>query len=166
MNNTKVISFRAHKNLQSWLVSAGPGFPGHVPELLRLILTHAAYEQANVSGIGALFGQAGPHNRQLSIGETMVFAVRLPVDAVNLIKECAASKHMGLSQWCALTLFDWYVLFEKYQAAYRGGSNHNWLRQYADEYRIKANEAAAVYAGKQPKQAETGNQAHQVTVIT
>lgn len=165
MNNTKVVSFRAHKNLQSWLVSAGPGFPGHIPELLRLILTRAAYEQANASGLGALFGQAGPHNRQLAIGETVVIAVRLPLDVTNLIGACAAGKHMGLSQWCALTLFDWYVRFEQYQGAYRGGSHPNWLREYADEYRAKTNEAAAVYAGKQPKEPGKGGPAHQLTAI-
>ena len=50
---TVVISFRAHKNLKSWLEYAGKAFKSE-GEVLRLIVAKAAYEQAAESKAGRL----------------------------------------------------------------------------------------------------------------
>jgi len=159
MNNTAIISFRAHVNLKSWLATAAKFFPGHTPELLRLILVKAAYEEAVSSGLGAFLGRL-VQGRQRSIGNSCVFSVRLPMDIINLIKGCAASKRVSLSEWASGVLFQWY----EEQAAHN--SEPGWLGQYAKLFPAKVNEAAAVYAGKQAKQAGRDSQSHQVGGIS
>ena len=133
MNNTSILSFRAHKNLKSWLSSAGRGFPGGAPELLRLILTRAALEQGH-TGFTGFLGCIVPSARREHVGNTAVFAARLPVDIIAMVKNAAAGKHQGVSVWAAGALFQWYISFKEYQGAHENDDG-DWLEVYGMQYR-------------------------------
>lgn len=79
-NKTAIICFRAHKNLKSWLVYSGRGFTGGKSELLRLVIIRATMEQPHNNGLGSFLARIVGNSRQPSIGNTSVFAVRLPMD--------------------------------------------------------------------------------------
>jgi len=146
MNDTKVISFRAHKNLESWLVTAGSGFKGGKAEVLKLILTMAALEQPTVSGLGHLIDHIIGNSRQATIGNTRVYAVRLPLPAIRIIEDAVVSKHIGVSEWCASALFRWYEVFRQYKKTHR--EQDGWLTEYSVAYRSKIEELSSVYAQK------------------
>jgi hypothetical protein len=165
--NTKILSFRAHSNLQSWLNTAAQAFPGHCPELLRLILERSAMEQLTQTPagfLGKIFGNGEKSGRALAIGGTKVYAVRLPLPDLALIKRAAAVKGIGVSEWAAQSLFSWYETFKQYQETHQQITG--WLTEYAGLYRAKFAEVQQVYAQKQVKQAEKDSQASRVTVIT
>jgi len=147
MNESKVISFRAHKALESWLVSAGQGFQGGKAEILKLILTRAALEQPSVGGLGQVLGHIIGNNRQVTIGNTSVYAARLPLPTIHIIEDAAATKHQGMSEWCATALFQWYLSFKQYQANHRE-QDPDWLAEYGRLYLDKVSQLSSVYAQK------------------
>jgi Leu/Phe-tRNA-protein transferase len=105
-----------------------------------------AYEQTSVSGLGALF-HLGKDNHQPSIGNTAVYAVRLPQSTINLIKDCANNKHQGVSEWASAALFAWYLSFKAYQESHKD-ADADWVEEYARLYRVRVNEVGRVYALK------------------
>jgi hypothetical protein len=83
--NTAIISFRAHKNLRTWLEYAGGAFKSE-GELLRLIVTKAALEQAAESTAGRLLDRILFHKREyIGVGDTTVLAARLPLPISGLV---------------------------------------------------------------------------------
>jgi hypothetical protein len=145
--NTVVISFRAHKNLKSWLEYAGKGFSGG-GELLRLIVTNAAYAKAQESKgsrlVDSLLGFR-PKARE-SVGDTTVYAARLPEDIAHLIRDCAARDGLSTSDWCAQALMSWWQAFRELDEQSKGWDG--WPLRYAAEYRALVTEKANVYAQK------------------
>jgi len=146
MTETKVISFRAHKNLESWLISAGSGFKGGKTEILKLILIRAALEQTPVGGLGQLLEHIVGNNRQTAIGDTKVYAIRLPIPDSRIIRDAAAAKRQGVSEWCASALFRWYEAFKQYKEAHQ--EQDGWLIEYSRLYREKVAGLSDVYAQK------------------
>jgi hypothetical protein len=165
--NTAILSFRAHKNLQSWLNTAAQTFIGHCPELLRLILERSAMEQLAQTPAGfiaRIFGNGEKAGRALAIGGTKVFSIRISLSDLTLIKRAAAAKGIGVSEWAAQSVFSWYETFKQYQETHQ--QIPGWLTEYTRLYRAKFAEVQQVYAQKQAKEAEKDSQAHQVATIT
>jgi hypothetical protein len=153
--NTAVISFRTYKNLKSWLAYAGNAFKSE-GELLRLIVTKAAIKQATESKAGRLLdGLLGGKHESVGIGNTRVYAVRLPISIFELVRECAARWGKSPSEWCAVVLLDWYHGFHELYEEYRRGDN-TWLIQFAGKYRALVEDLLTVYAQKHDKQAVAG----------
>jgi hypothetical protein len=154
MENTEVISFRAHKNIKSWLDFAGRGFTGRKPELLRLIIMQAVMQQPHNSGFGSFLGRiSGDSRQQPSIGGTAVYAVRVPKDIINSAREIAAGKNMGISEWCAKCLYAW---LESFKPIYERNKENaeDWLDTWAISYRAKVEELAAVYVQNYQKEVD------------
>jgi len=149
---TVVISFRAHKNLKSWLEYAGNAFSSG-GELLRLMVSKAAYEQAAESKAsrlldGLIYGKREP----LGVGDTAVFAVRLPLPIIELVRESAASRHKSMSEWCSVVLFNWWQDFQELDEESRGKGNASWLADWAEKYRAFVDNLGLVYAETHQKQ--------------
>jgi hypothetical protein len=132
--------------MKSWLDYAGQGFTGGKPELLRLIIMRATMEQSHSSGLSSFLSRiTGDTRQQPSIGGTAVYAVRLPVDIINSARDIAASKSMGISEWCAKCLYAWLESFK--QIYERNKENtEDWVTDYATSYRAKVEKLANVYA--------------------
>ena len=150
--NTSVISFRAHKNLKSWLEYAGRGFKSE-GELLRLIFTKAAYEQPVESKASRLLaGLLSGKRERIGIGDTIVLAVRLPVPISDLVRECAAKRGKSTSEWCAVVLLDWWQAFRELHDEYHGAGDTSWLVRFAEKYRALVDNLGGAYAQKTAKQ--------------
>jgi len=150
--NTAVISFRAHKNLKSWLDYAGKGFDSE-GELLRLIITRAAVEQVNDTGIAGRVKGLLRRERAANVGDTGVFAVRLPAQVADLARECAARRGKTTSEWCAGVLMEWWQRFHEGCVELDGKVD---LAKFATEYRALVEDLFTVYAQKSNKQAIAG----------
>ena len=152
-NKTAIICFRAHKNLKSWLVYAGQGFPGGKSELLRVIVMKATMEQPHNSGLGPILGRIMGNSRQPSIGGTAVYAVRLPMDIITSAKDAAANQHQGISEFYSKALYAW---LESFKPRYESNKENteDWVTDYATSYRARAEELANVYAQKADKEVE------------
>ena len=146
---TTVISFRVHKNIKSWLEYAGKGFESE-GELLRLIVTKAAIEQASDTGISGFLKDLLAKREHSKVGNTIVLGVRLPVLMSQLVKECATKRGKTTSEWCSLVLLDWWQYFSGLYERYKGQSD-TWLSQHATEYRAYVAETSTVYAQKSGK---------------
>jgi hypothetical protein len=149
MNNTAIVSFRSNRNLESWIKYASYGFNSKA-ELLSLILTRIAYEQSLSGGLSQLLDRMIPDNRQATIGNTKVYAVRLPVSIVNIIKASAVAKHQNVSEWASCTVETWSQTFQQYkkEQGQKGRDDDDWLEQYGQLYRDKVFQLTAVYAQK------------------
>jgi hypothetical protein len=146
--NTEVLSFRTYKNLKSWLVRAGGGFDGGLPQLLKLILIKRAYEEAFPSGPGTILARIGNNRRPGVVGGTRVYAVRLPVSTTNIIRGCALAKHQGVSEWCSVALTTW---CETFAQCSKGGTktlDRNWITEYGRKYINKVDRLAEIYTRK------------------
>ena len=146
--NTAVLSFRTYKNIKGWLIRAGGGFDGGSSELLRLILTKRAYEEASPSGLGTLLARIGKNRRLGVVGGTRVYAVRLPVSTANIIRGCALAKHQGVSEWCSVALLTWYETFEQCSDGGTKTLDRNWITEYGRKYINKVNRLAEIYTRK------------------
>ena len=147
MNNAAIVSFRANRNLESWIKYASYGFSSKA-ELLSLVLTRMAYEQSLSGGLSQLLGRIIPDNRQTTIGNTKVYAVRIPVSTVNIIKACAMAKHQNVSEWASCTVGTWSQTFQQYkkEQEQKGRDDDDWLEQYGQFFRDKVNQLVTVYA--------------------
>ena len=144
---TTVISFRGHKNLRGWVQYAGGSF-GSAGVLLTMIITRAAHGQATESRAdrwidGILYRKREP----VGIGDTRVYAVRLPESTAQLARKCAIAREKSISEWCSVVLSDWQETFYEYKEKY-GAIGKPWLSQYAEDYRAMAADIANVYAEK------------------
>jgi len=146
--NTAVLSFRTYKNIKGWLIRAGGGFDGGSSELLRLILTKRAYEEASPNGLGTLLARIGKNRRLGVVGGTRVYAVRLPVSTANIIRGCALAKHQGVSEWCSVALLTWYETFEQCSDGGTKTLDRNWITEYGRKYINKVNRLAEIYTRK------------------
>ena len=146
--NTAVLSFRTYKNIKGWLIRAGGGFDGGSSELLRLILTKRAYEEASPSGLGTLLARIGKNRRLGVVGGTRVYAVRLPISTANIIRGCALAKHQGVSEWCSVALLTWYETFEQCSDGGTKTLDRNWITEYGRKYINKVNRLAEIYTRK------------------
>jgi len=135
--------------MKAWIAYAGKGFVSS-GELLRLIITKAALLQANDTGLGKVVKGLLRRERAVSIGNTVVMAVRLPVEVSELVKECAINKDKTTSEWCAGALDEWYRRFHEAYIELDGKIN---LAEYAHNVRAYAEELLNVYAQKRGKQA-------------
>ena len=146
--NTAVLSFRTYKNIKGWLIRAGGGFDGGSSELLRLILTKRAYEEASPSGLGTLLARIGKNRRLGVVGGTRVYAVRLPVSTANIIRGFALAKHQGVREWCSVALLTWYETFEQCSDGGTKALDRNWITEYGRKYINKVNRLAEIYTRK------------------
>jgi len=145
---TVTITFRAHKNLKSWLDYAGQGFdtPGELP---RLLVTRAATDQASDTGITRKVKGLLSRRRAVDVGNTAVYSVRLPQEMADLARSCADYKGVTLSEWCAGVFLDWWQRFIAYKEEQGGQLD---LLRYADAARLVVKDSLTVYAEKQGKQ--------------
>ena len=147
--NTAVLSFRTYKNIKGWLIRAGGGFNGGLPQLLKLILIKRAYEEASPSKLVTILARIGNNNRRPNvIGGTRVYAVRLPVATANIIRGCALAKQQGVSEWCSLALLTWYETFEQCSDGGTKALDRNWITEYGRKYINKVNRLAEIYTRK------------------
>ena len=146
-NKTITLSFRIHPNTRTWLSAASDELSGHIPALLRMIFLKAAWEQPDGPGglLGKLFG--GGNRRQRTIGNTLVISVRLSVDEATVIKDAAARRNMGVSEWATNVIGDWFPGFRTFYDK-REQDPEGWLTDYTSLFVAKFNQAAAVYAQK------------------
>ena len=142
---TVVISFRSHKNLKSWLDYAGNAFKSE-GELLALIVTKAAIEEASESKASRLLDSLFSKREVLGIGNTAVYAVRLPLSMAGLVRECAAKRGKSTSEWCAVVLLDWWQAFRELYDEFHGKGDTTWLARYAEKYRALVDSLGTVYA--------------------
>lgn len=150
--NTTVISFRVHKNLKSWLEYASKAFKSE-GELLRLIVTKAAIEQATESKASRLLdGLLGGKRERVGVGDTAVLAVRLPLPISELVRECATKRNKSTSEWCAVVLLDWWQAFRELYDEFHGKGDTTWLARHAEKYRALVDNLGNVYAQKRDKQ--------------
>ncbi len=149
---TTTISFRAHKNLKSWLDYAGKGFDSE-GELPRLIITREAVEQVNDTGIAGMVKGLLRRERAADIGDTAVYAVRLPEQIAALVRECAARRGKTTSEWCASVLMAWW---QRFRDGYNELDGKVDLPKYATDYRALVEDLLSVYAQKGNKQGITG----------
>ena len=110
-------------------------------------------EQPHNNGLGSFLARIVGNSRQPSIGNTSVFAVRLPMDITTSAREIAANQHQGISEFCAKALYSWLESFKpRYEANKENTSD--WVTDYAISYRAKVEELASVYAQKADKEVE------------
>lgn len=145
--NTTTISFRAHKNLRSWLVYASKTFKSK-GELLTLIITHAAAKQSSESKVNRLLDGLLSKSTVPAVGDTIVYAVRLPASTAELVRECASRKENSVSQWCAGVLLAWVQAFRELYIKENGAKTTAWLPPFAAGYRKLVAESQNVYAQK------------------
>ena len=150
--NTTIISFRAHKNLKTWLEYAGRGFDSE-GELLRLIMTRAAVEQVNDTGIAGMVKGLLRRERAAGIGDTAVYAVRLPEQIAALVREYAARRGKTTSEWCAGVLMEWW---QRFHEGYNELNGKVDLAKFAADYRALVEDLLTVYAQKCDKQGVVG----------
>ena len=149
-NNTVTLSFRIHPNTKTWLRAASDELSGHIPALLKMMFLKAAWEQTESTGglLGKLFGDG--NRRQRTIGNTIVLSVRLSVNEAAVIKNAAAHRNMGVSEWAVNTIDQWFPTFKLFYDKQDPG----WLTDYTCLYVAKFNQAAAVYAQKAHQKVE------------
>jgi len=149
MQNDKTItlSFRIHPNTKTWLIASSEELSGHTPALLRMMFLKAAWEQPESTGglLGKLFGDG--NRRQRTIGNTIVLSVRLSVDEANIIKDAAARRSMGISEWAVSAIESWFPTFKPFYDK-REDDPAAWLSDWTRLYVAKFNQAATVYAQK------------------
>ncbi len=149
--NNKLITFRGHKLLKGWLEYAGRGFKSE-GELLRLILTKAALEQASESGVSILMRSIlSKKEIAVGIGETSVYAVRLPEPVYEMVKACADQKNKTISEWCYIVMIEWQQYFKSLSDKYTPQYKDTWLPKHGEGYRAQVAEIANVYAQKTGK---------------
>lgn len=149
INNTGILSFRKHKNVEGWLDLASREMVGRRAGLLRMIFVRAAIEQNSAGGfLGRLFGSG--NSRQTDIGNTKVFSVRLSKDDIALIKNAAAAKHMNISEWTSNAIEVWFQSFDPFYE--KRERDPSWLTRYTQLYLEKFREIQEVYARKQAEQ--------------
>ena len=146
--NTAVLSFRTYKNLKGWLLRAGGGFDGGLPQLLKLILIKRAYEEASPSRLVTILARIGRKPQPSVVGGTRVYAVRLPVSTANIIRGCALAKHQGVSEWCSVALTTWYETFEQCSDGGTKTLDRNWITEYGRKYINKVDRLAEIYTRK------------------
>ena len=146
--NTAVLSFRTYKNIKGWLIRAGGGFNGGLPQLLKLILIKRAYEEASPSKLVTLLARIGKNRRHGVVGGTRVYAVRLPVATANIIRGCALAKQQGVSEWCSVALLTWYETFEQCSDGGTKTLDRNWITEYGRKYINKVDRLAEIYTRK------------------
>ncbi len=149
-NNSVTLSFRIHPNTKTWLRAASEELSGHIPALLRMMFLKASWEQPESTGglLGKLFGDG--NRRQRTIGNTIVVSIRLSVDQANLIKDAAARRNMGVSEWAVNAIDQWFPSFKLFYDK----QDPDWLTDYTRLYVAKFNQAAAVYAQKAHQKVE------------
>lgn len=150
--DTVVISFRSHRNLQGWLKHAARGFKSE-GELLALVISQAVYSELTESRAAKLLdGLIGGKRAVLGIGDSRVYAVRLPIYMADLVRVVAVARcNKTPSEWCAGVLMAWWQGFREL-AEENKGKGDGWLTQYAEEKRARVAELAGVYARKYQKQ--------------
>ena len=152
MQNDKTItlSFRIHPNTKTWLIASSEELSGHTPALLRMMFLKAAWEQPESTGglLGKLFGDG--NRRQRTIGNTIVLSVRLSVNEATVIKNAAARRNMGVSEWAVNTIDQWFPTFKLFYDKQDPG----WLTDYTSLFVQKFNQSAIVYAQKQGQKDE------------
>ena len=145
MEATAILTFRKSKSIQSWFDMASEELTGRTPQLLRMILLGAAYRQTENTGglFSRLFGDKPA--RQRSTGGTKVYAVRMAVTDILLIRESAKAKNQDVGVWASEAVEQWYKSFRPF---YDGRENDpaGWLTEWTRLYVAKFNQAAGNYA--------------------
>ncbi len=144
---TKVISFRVHKNIVSWLDNAGRAFQSR-GELLRLILMKAALEQVSHGGVSRLIINMLSRHEQRRMGDTVVIGVRTPLALASLIEDQARAREESVSEWAAFALLDWQREYGKFIADRDTSLIDESLQNYATNYRARVASLCSVYARK------------------